>query len=97
MDIEVVAEVEIDIVEEANSRGISSRGIAIQKILKWLYEESNLAIGLLGEEFGNFNYYALYGTPKMKKMVPKLKLGPKEPLEVKIMPAGWAILHLQVQ
>lgn len=63
---EIEAEVEVDITEEANSKRIS-----IQKLLKQLYKQGNLAVGLLGEEFGKFDYYIIYGTPKVKNLVPK--------------------------
>lgn len=50
MDVEIEVEVEVDITEVANSRGIS-----VQKLVKQLYKEGNLAIGLLEEESRKFD------------------------------------------
>lgn len=50
---------------------------------------------MLGEKFIKFDYYILYGTPKVRKLIPKTNLGLKEPLETKIVPIGWSDLVSQ--
>lgn len=66
MDVDIESKLELDITEEANSKGISA-----QKLLKQSYKEGNLAVGLLGEESWKFDYY---GTPKVKTLLRKQAL-----------------------
>lgn len=79
MDAKIEVVVEVDITEEANNRGMS-----VQKFLKQLYEECNIAVGLFGKESKNLDYYILNGILKDKKFAPKISFVPKKPLEMKI-------------
>ncbi|KAL2542256.1 hypothetical protein Adt_03234 [Abeliophyllum distichum] len=49
------------------------RRVSYNNLLKQLYQEGNLVVGLLGEPSRRlFNYYVLYGTPTKKKRVPEI-------------------------
>ncbi|KAL2504005.1 hypothetical protein Adt_19626 [Abeliophyllum distichum] len=77
-------EEEIDLEAEQRIRRVS-----YNNLLRHIYQEGNLVVGLLGEPSGrSFNYYVLYGMPTRKKRVSRAeKYG--SPPEIVLPPTGW--------